>query len=447
MKIRTRLSIFSSIAFGVVFAFTSMIIYGMYSRKAGQSIYSNLEKTSYITAFFFLEEDELNRTEFAKVQQQFEESVVGNQIQVYDQWNRICYGDQNTSTPISILDEIRSKKRLAFEYDQSLCFGIFYEDNQGDFVVISRERKELLDGQIQQLLWILLFCFLAGMLAIVLLSRWLSQIAYRPFSKIIQEVKGISTSDLSVQIASPETKDELQDLTDTFNELLAKISETFTIQRNFVSYVSHEFKTPLASMFGNLEVFSLRERSPEEYAQLSEKLITQIYHMEEVLNTLLVLSDLRKDTDLNLQVRVDELIWEIIAKVSERHTHSKVSVHSSITAEHQALLTVTADTTQLFMALFNLIENAVKYSNGKVVDINLFEKDNRLHLSIVDKGIGIPEEELPHVSKPFYRADNASNVQGSGIGLSISLKIFERNNIQYQITSNITTGTTVSLTF
>lgn len=447
MKIQTRLSIFSSIAFGIVFAIISVIIYSLYTQRAEKSVYTNLEKIAYITAFFFLEEDELNKAEFAKVQHQFEQSVASNQFQVYNENNRVSYGDKKLLIAKEQLDKIRHKGQLAFEEEGSFCYGIFYEDNQGDFVIVIHERKDVLNAQMQQLLWILLVSFITGMVAIVILSRWMSRRAYRPFSNVIKEVNNISTKNLNVQIASPETKDELQDLTDTFNKLLSGISETFVIQRNFVSYVSHEFKTPLASMLGNFEVFSLKDRTPQEYQQLSQKMILQIYQMEEILNTLMVLSDLREDVDLNLPVRVDELIWRVIEKVSERHSNAKVSVQSSIPPEHEHLLSVTTDNTQLFMALFNLIENGVKYSNGKVLDISISEEGSKLHISIADKGIGIPSEQLSHINKPFYRADNASNIQGSGIGLSIALRILERNNIRYKITSQENIGTTVFLFF
>lgn len=448
MKVRTRLSLYCSLIYGIIFALMAFLIYGLYSKNAERTIYDNLNKTAYISALFYLEEDELNAREFNKIREQFEEFVSDSYYQIYDEKNQIAYGQHATmDVPASTLDKIRKVKKLSFSTDEYLCHGIFYEDNQGDFVVIAKENKAALNAQKQLLLWILVPLFLLGAIAIIFLSRWVSRIAYRPFSRTIEEVNNISTNNLDVQIQSPQTKDELQDLIDTFNNLLEKISETVVIQRNFVRYVSHEFKTPLASMLGNLDLFSLKERTPEEYQQLSEKLMQQIFQMEEILNTLIIVSDLKKEEKEVSQTRIDELIWEIIHKVKNLHPASKVRVNINIAPEEEALMFVQIDRTQLLIALFNLLENAVKYSQKESVEVDLSKQDETLCLSITDKGIGIPAEQLPHVSKPFYRADNTNEIQGNGIGLSLALRIFDKNKIAYRIDSQTGIGTQVTILF
>jgi signal transduction histidine kinase len=447
MKVQTRLSLFSSIVFGVIFVVTALFAYGLYYRQAEKIIYKNLKKTSDLIALFYLEEDELNKEDFAKIREQFNEFISNSEYQLYDEQNSISFGSQSSHIKSELLDEIREKRSLIFSDDTFFCYGIYYEDNQGDFVIIAKEQRTLLNEQMNSLLWILLSCFFIGLITIVLFSKWGARRAYQPFSNIIKQVKDISTNRLDVQIQSPNTKDELQNLTDTFNELLEKISETMLIQKNFVNYVSHEFKTPLASMLGNLEVFSIKDRSPEEYRQLSENLIAQVVQLEEILNTLMVISDLRKDAESIEQTRIDELIWEIIDKITGVYPHSKIHTTIDIQPEDEPLLLVAQERTQLLMALFNLVENAVKYSKGKPVDIHIFKCENNLCLSIADKGTGIMPEHLTHIRKPFYRADHTNQVKGSGIGLSIALRIIEKNKIECKIESEVGIGTTIILKF
>jgi len=447
MKVKTRLSLFCSLIFSVVFAILAFSIYGLYYTNTEKSIYNNLDKTAHISALFYLEEDELSTKEFDKIREQFLEIISDSYYQVYDKDNQIAYGLGTPDISVSILDKIRNVKHLSFISGNYLCHGIFYEDNQGDFVVIAKQDKSILEEQVNPLLWILIPLFLIGVLAIILLSRWVANLAYRPFTEAINEVNNISTNDLNVQIKSPQTKDELQDLIDTFNDLLSKISDTVVIQKNFVQYVSHEFKTPLASMLGNIDLFSIKDRSPDEYKQLSEKLMQQIFQMEEILDTLIIISDLKKDEKESFQTRIDELIWEIIDKMKGVHPKSKILVHINIDPEDEAIMLVDIDHTQLLIALFNLIENAVKYSQKENVEITLSKNKGKLHISIIDKGIGIPPEKLDHISKPFHRGDNINDVQGSGIGLSLALRIFDKNNIQYKIKSEINVGTQVIVFF
>lgn len=409
-------------------------------------MYDNLKKNAYISAFFYLEEDELDAAEFAKVRKQFSELVPATSYQIYGIDNQLSYGKELLSFPVSILDEIRIKESLSFIHDDYFCYGIFYEDNQGDFVVITKEDKALLAEQTKSLFNVLLLSFIVGLLAIIILSKWIAHIAYRPFRTIIRQVNTISTNNLEVQIESPNTKDELQDLIDTFNDLLTKISEVFAIQKNFVSYVSHEFKTPLTAVLGNLEVFSIKDRTPEEYNELSEQLIEDIHQLEDILESLLVVSDLQEeDSSLSLRIRIDELIWEVIAKLRTKYSRAKIEVEIVQPIDEEKLY-VTSNKPQLSMALVNLIDNAIKYSND-TVHIKLVEQEETLCLSIADKGRGIPANQLNNITKPFFRADNANEVQGLGIGLSIAFRILEKHHIAYCIESGENKGTKIDLQF
>lgn len=447
MKVGNRLTLYCSIVFGVVFAVSSLLIYFLYYNNVERNIYKSLEKNAYISAFFYLEEDELDAKEFDKVRKQFKELVPATSYQLYNVNNELSFGDEVLTVPPRVLDEIKSNASKSFELDDYLCYGMFYEDNQGDFVIITKENIEVLTDQMAPLSSILFIAFLVGLLAIVVFSRWIARVAYRPFSSVIRQVNNISANKLDVQIESPNTKDELQDLIETFNELLAEISETFVIQKNFVNYVSHEFKTPLASLLGNLEVFSIKDRSPEEYNQLTKKLITDIHQLEDILETLLAVSDLRTEKKLESKTRVDEIVWDLVAKVSKKYVDARVDVDITIEAEDEDLMYVNMNRTQLFMALLNLVENSIKYSQNRTAVVTIYKKDSSLNISIVDTGIGIPKSQLKNISQPFYRANNTQSVQGFGIGLSIAFRILEKNNVIYIIDSEEGKGTSINLTF
>lgn len=446
MKIQTRLSLFTSVVFGIIFVIISIFIYGLFRGNAERIIYRGLERMAYLTAYFYLEEDELSYEDFVIVRRNFHELVTMS-YQVYDKENVIWQGA--TTSPISdlILEKIREKQTHSFKLDGFFHHGIYYHDNQGNFVIITKESQDVLLAQLFTLRWILILAFVFGILAVFLLSRWIAKLAYRPFSKVINQVKNISTQDLNVQIDSPKTEDELQALIGTFNELLTKISETTVVQKNFVRYVSHEFKTPLASILGALEISLIKNRTSEEHKEIAEKLVQDVQQLENILDTLLVVSDLRKDTDTASFVRLDELVWKIIDQLNHQYSDPKIRVNVDILPDEMHLLNILKDKTQLLMALFNLIENAVKYSRDFSADIEIFKHENALCLSIRDNGIGIPTDQIQHINKPFYRADNTNQVQGSGIGLSIALRILDKNNIHYDIHSKEQEGTTILLKF
>lgn len=447
MKVQTRLTLFTTSIFGIVFLLSSLFIYAFYAKSAKERVYQDLDKNAYLTAFFYLEEDELNKHEYSKVKNQFNEYVTNSFYQVYDERNEVKYGSDQYKIPLEVRAEIRKKGEKRFEHANFYCYGIYYEDNEGNFIVVTKEKKEVVSQQLTRLLGILGIALLLGVITIYTLSRWISNLAYKPFRKAIVQANNISTNNLDAQITVPQTSDELQDLIETFNSLLKRIAETFIIQKNFVRYVSHEFKTPLASLMGNLEVFALRDRSPQEYKKIASLLLEDVHQLKDTLDTLLVVSDTQPQNTPNEKIRIDELIWQVVDKVKANRNNASILVNLEIPSPLESLLVVRQNRAQLFIALYNIIDNAVKYSQEKEVSISLKHENKSLAISIQDYGIGIPPSQLENISKPFYRAANASWKQGSGIGLSIALRVLEKNKIDYNIDSQEGVGTIVKLLF
>jgi two-component system, OmpR family, sensor histidine kinase ArlS len=449
MKIRNRLTMISSLIFGVFFTISSLFVYVTYYRSSEQVIFNELERACLLTAFFYLEEDELPYEEHQIIRNRFEEKLANIEVRVYNEVNQIRYGIQVPEKNITpaILDQVREEKRLHFKADGYYYSSIFYPDNQGDFVVFLKEENEFFVAQSNFLLITILIVLFIGILAIIFLSRALSNIAYRPISNVIEQVNEMESGSLHRPLQTPKSNDEIQEMVETFNNLLNRLSETFIIQKNFINYVSHEIKTPLAAISGSLEVFAQKDRSPEEYESVAKNALKNTHEINDIINTMMMVSGLKKEEVAAQEFRLDELLWEIIGKVQIQYPERQIKVQIKIPPEKTKLLTIQADRIQLFMAIFNLIENAVKYSHPKDVNVTLFEKSNRPAIEIKDFGKGIPEDEINNVTKPFYRCSNVQDIKGSGIGLSVADIIFKNNEIDFNIDSTLNSGTTIVLHF
>jgi len=329
-------------------------------------------------------------------------------------------------------------------YYNHLCL---YMSNPENFVIGSQTEKQKLSEHIYPILWILIVCFAIGMCAIILLSHYISKVAYSRFRKIIKQIQEITTQNLDTYIESPNTGDELQELVETFNNLLAKIKETMTVQGSFISYISHEFKTPLTILLGNLEVLLLTDRTKKEYIQMSQQLVPQIKYLAEILDTLMLVFDLKKKSSSNNQSRIDEVIWQIVEQLQQIYFHCNIQVKLRVDSHNQNLLLISIEYMPLFMILFNLIENAVKYSQGKPVEIVVFCYNNQLCLKIIDQGVGIMQKDFSNIFKPFYRSNQNKSIEGLGIGLSIAFRLMEKFHIRYDISSEQKKGTVVTLNF
>ncbi|WDO12222.1 HAMP domain-containing histidine kinase [Flavobacterium sp. WW92] len=447
MKIRNRLTLISSATFGFVFIIASVLIYLAFYNSSEKVVFKELQKTCLLSGIYYLEKDELPHYEHSAIKEQFEENIQNDIVRVYDWNNTIVYGEKEADRNINPkeLEFVRKNKKLSFKSNNHFYYGIFYNDNQGDFVVFVKTKSEVFKSQTNRLLVIMIIVLFAGLLLIFFLSRLLSNIAYRPITEVISQVNSMELNSLDQPISSSNTNDEVQDLITTFNNLLSRLSDTFAIQKNFINYVSHEFKTPLASISGNLEVFAQKDRTPEEYQKVTSEALENVYHIEEILNNLMMLSGLKTITPENETFRIDETLWNINDKIFEAYDQQEVRIDLEV--KDEKLLSVKGSELQLQLALYNLIENAVKYSDGNPIKISLSETDGQLKITIQDYGKGILKEDLDYIQQTFYRGKNVGNVKGSGIGLSLATIIFKQNNIQFSIYSKENAGTLITLLF
>lgn len=428
-----------------------VLIAFVFFERSKVQVYDKLKKNAYICAWFFLEEDEMNYTEFQEVRKLFDEEVFNQFYQFYNMEDVIEFGYQEQRISAERLEEIRKKDLLAFSNDEFYCYGIFYEDNQGDFVIITKEKKEVVYNQMYTLWLVMGIALLSGVMFILFINRTIAIKAYKPFRTVINSVSELKLNSTELKIKELNSKDELSDLVDTFNKLLHRISESSNIQKNFVRYVSHEFKTPLTAIMGNTEVFLIKARSPLEYEDFAKKILSEITYLEETLNSIIFLSGINVNDSFKEPCRIDDLIWGVTKKMESKYRDKNIKIEWVIENDIEDLLEVNVNTNQIFLAIYNIMDNGLKYSNYKPLKIKIYSviegTAKNLKIEFKDYGIGILPDDIEKISKAFYRGSNVEKISGSGIGLTLALQIFEKNNINFNITSNEGKGTCITLNF
>ncbi|KAF5279888.1 hypothetical protein FQR65_LT15185 [Abscondita terminalis] len=142
------------------------------------------------------------------------------------------------------LNQLKKSKKISFQSTNHFYYGMYYPDNQGDFYVFVKEQNSEFENQINRLLAIVVVVLLAAWTSIVVLAKVLSKIAYRPIKRVVEEVRNKEIATIHQPISSIDSGDELQELVDTYNALLIRVFRDLCNPKNFVSYVSHEFRTP-----------------------------------------------------------------------------------------------------------------------------------------------------------------------------------------------------------
>ena len=299
----------------------------------------------------------------------------------------------------------------------------------------------------EMILWLVLMSLLV-FLGAVMLSYHNAHRLVDPFVEINHIVRCYSRGDFSRRI-SIKGHDEAAQLGNSFNDMAEQIKDLDNTRRSFVANVSHELRSPLTSMKGFLEAMQDGTIPPENYPEYIHIVLGETRRMASMVNDLLDLSriesgmiELHYETfDINELVRRTLITFE--ARMTERQMEMEVKF-----AQEQCF--VYADSTQIGQVLRNLIDNAIKYSEpGQTICISTYSVRRDVYVSVKDTGVGIPQEDIPHVFDRFYKVEKAhtpSPTVGSGLGLSIVKRIIEQHGQTITVRSARGRGTQFTFT-
>jgi heavy metal sensor kinase len=277
-------------------------------------------------------------------------------------------------------------------------------------------------------------------------SYWLAAHAFRPITRLTRTARGIEAGDLHQRVPVPSTRDEVQDLALTFNDMIERLERAFTRQRRFVADASHELRTPVAAIRSMTEVALAQDAPLEEYAAVLCDVNAEAERLGHLIRDLLDLAriDEGKTVFEHEPVRLDRLVQETAA------TTESLATERDIVLEVQANepVTVLGDEAWLIQIVMNLIDNALTYTNaGGKVTLNVEVKDRNAYLTISDTGIGIAPEHMEHIFERFYRVDAArsSHVGGSGLGLAIVERVVRLHGGAVTVESQLGRGSTFTV--
>lgn len=274
----------------------------------------------------------------------------------------------------------------------------------------------------------------------------LARRALAPIDRITRLAHQISVGRLDERIDIVNRHDELGRLAATLNDMIARLEKSFTDMQQFTADAAHELRTPITVMRSEAEVTLRAPRSAEEYRKSLESLLEEFERLTNLADQLLYLC--REDSRSSALVRADVQLDQIATEVAE---HVRVLAQEKGVALHLGTLDkcqINGNAEGLRRLLFNLLENAVKYTpEGGQVDLDLKRYDDQIVIVVSDTGIGIPAEHLPQVFNRFYRVDAARQDGGTGLGLAISRAIAESHGGRIEIASRTGNGTCLRVTF
>lgn len=291
------------------------------------------------------------------------------------------------------------------------------------------------------------FTLLPFMLALcALLGWWLAGRALTPVRSLAEAAHEITGSNLKVRIPLRNARDELDELIEAFNRMIERLNQSFAQIRQFSTDVSHELRTPLTAIRGQLEVALFTAKTPEQYQDAMVNALQDVEQLSNIVRALLLLSQ-AESGQLALQMSAVDL-GNIAGEMVDQYQIPADAARVHLTADLEPSCSVHGDRTQIERLLSNLLSNAIKYTHeGGRVRLSVNKDGGFARLVVEDTGIGIPEEELPHIFDRFYRVrpSAANPVQGLGLGLSFVAWIVQAHGGQIDVNSKVGKGSTFTV--
>lgn len=308
--------------------------------------------------------------------------------------------------------------------------------------------KEILTSTLENILYILSFILPIILILAVIAGNFLIYKSFSPIENILFELKQINANDLSARLKTTKNEDEINQLINEVNNLLSRLESSFERISQFSSDASHELKTPLTIIRGEIEVTLRKERTTDEYKNALNNSLNELTLIEQTINDLLFLAKNEKDLILDKQENFyfDELIDESINEIKSFAKLHQVEINFVL----EDSIEFKGFPNLLKIALKNTLKNAIQFShkNSQVI-VKSYINDGIFNISIQDFGIGIPLNEQEKIFEKFYRTDKSRNKNsgGTGLGMSILKKIIDIHKGIIEIKSKENIGTTIILSF
>ena len=273
-----------------------------------------------------------------------------------------------------------------------------------------------------------------------ILAYFVSGRALKPLRSFTSQVEQVQLNNLADMRIDEDAISEFRQLSRSFNQMLERLNNAFSAQRQFTGNAAHELRTPLALMQAQLELFSVEHPDVRpETAEFLTLLREQTERLTQMTKTLLEMSNLQqvaRNEQLQLAPMVEEIFTDLVPLSEKRN----------VTLEAEGDAALTGSDALIYRLLFNLTENAVKYNRpGGSVRIELAQRQEKCIIRVSDTGCGIPEEYQRSIFHPFFRVDKSRSREygGAGLGLSLVWEIADLHGGSVWVEKSSGKGTTI----
>lgn len=283
--------------------------------------------------------------------------------------------------------------------------------------------------------WIIIFTIVLGAAVAIFVSR----ILLAPIKRLGDAMNKVAQRDFTIRLETKSSVTQINDIYDNFNLMTSELGATEILQTDFVSNVSHEFKTPINAIEGYAMLLQEHGLSPEEQSEYIGKILFNTKRLSELVGNILLLSKLENQAipQKKSRYRLDEQIRKAILLLEQKWTAKDIIL--DIDMEE---VTCSGNESLMLHVWTNLLDNAIKFNSvGGTVKMRLNKKDGNIVFTISDNGCGIPKDDCQHIFDKFYQSDGSRKDEGSGLGLALVKRLVELRSGSISVESETGKGT------
>ncbi len=445
MKIRTRIALQFTVLVAAILLLFSFLIYSVSADFRQDEFFDRLKSKARTTCQLLVKVNGIDKELLRVIDDNTLTEMLDEKVLIFNEKNELVYSsvdDHAIQYEAKILAKIRLKKEIEFTQGGNEVIGLLYENGNEPLTILAsgydKFGKSKLENLMQTLAWSLIF----GIGLTSLLGIYFAGNSLKPISHINNQISLITAQNLSKKLDKGNGKDEIAQLANNFNSVLNRLNHAFEQQKSFVSHASHELRTPLAALKLEIQIGQQFVKHNDQLSAIFENLFTDTEKLISITNNLLFLArSFENYGQLKFKnFRIEDAIMMAQDEITISHPSYHISIDYAETSNFENGTIINGNEELITRVIYNLIDNACKYSENKSAQIQISTTSEKCHVSIIDQGPGIALKDIDFIFEPFFRADSTKSVPGNGIGLSICQKIMALHQAELLVESNLGQG-------
>ena len=367
MTLKRKVAINVSIAYSILFGLASTFIYISFSTFRKEEFKKRLEEKALSTAKLLVEVKEIDNQILKLIDKNKIDKLLNEKTLVFDGEYKLVYSsldDSKIAWNKNDLMRLNNEKSYFIDNNGKETLGIYFPFKEGDYYVLISAEDVYGFSKLQYLLYSLIFTYLGGVLLVWIFTYLLIKKQLNPLDVFQQKITSISANELNIHLEENNTNDEINLLTRAFNQMLTRLENSFTTQKEFTSNASHELYTPLTRISFQLENLIQSEKHSENTIAYLKSINNDVHQIADLINSLLLLAKVnREEISTKFEkVRIDEVIFDANEQVKKINQQFNLDFDIQIGDDVDNPMEVLGAKSLLKIAFTNLLKNACLYS-------------------------------------------------------------------------------------